>query len=436
MLVYGASGAGKTVVLHALARALATGATPREVQLYGLDFASGALRAIEALPHCGSVVGGDDQDLVLRLLRRFARALAERKRRAAAGEDVGSRLVLLLDGYGAFAATMERVDYGEPVQLVTRLAAEGRALRIHVVATADRRGEVPGALTGVAPMRLVLRMADADELLALGVPRSAAGAELPPGRGFLAEGLEFQVGLPGDLAAFGAAQRERCRGKRAPAVRTLPERVERGALPAPSAPLQAIVGLDDELLAPSVVDLGDSGLLVAGPHRSGRTTALATLASSLRAGASGLALHLLAPRRTPLADLDVWSTTAVGAEEVAASAARLAADGGAPMVVFVDDATELDAVSVDASLSALVRRGREAGVRLVAAVETQAALRTYGGWLSELRAEGHGLLLAPSGELDGDLLGVRLPRPTRDPIPGRGFLVKGGVARLVQVAGD
>jgi DNA segregation ATPase FtsK/SpoIIIE, S-DNA-T family len=76
-------------------------------------------------------------------------------------------------------------------------------------------------------------------------------------------------------------------------------------------------------------------------------------------------------------------------------------------------------------------------VRVLCACERQAAQRAFGGWLRELRKEEHGLLLAPDADVDGDLLGVRLPRRT-NPVfpPGRGYLVERGSIELVQVAAE
>ena len=55
----------------------------------------------------------------------------------------------------------------------------------------------------------------------------------------------------------------------------------------------------------------------------------------------------------------------------------------------------------------------------------------------ELRNDGHGLLLRPELDLDGELLGTRLPRGFRRSFPpGRGYLVDAGAAELVQVAVD
>ena len=436
LLVYGASGSGKTVLLQTLACALAEQASPSEMQLYGLDFASGELRDIEVLPHCGSVVRGDEEERVLRLLGGLGRALADRKQRPADEVAGLPRVVLLIDGYGAFASALDRVGYGEPVQLVARLAAEGRSLGIHVVATADRRADVPGALSGVVQQRIVLRLAAADEYAALGV-RGAAGAPPAAGRGFTGDGRELQVALAGDLEARGERLRSRSGGLRAPSIGTLAAHVPRDRMPAPPRPLQAVLGIDDESLQPFAVDFAEGHLLVSGPYRSGRTTTLATLAASLRAGAPDAALHLLAPRRSPLAELDVWTSVAVGLEAATEAAGRLAADDARPLVVFVDDATELAEGLAAPSLDALLARSRDEDIRLIAAAETNAAQRLFGGWLRDLRTEGRGLLLTPNVETDGDLLGVRLPRRGRGPFPpGRGFLVLRGASRLVQVAGD
>jgi S-DNA-T family DNA segregation ATPase FtsK/SpoIIIE len=86
-------------------------------------------------------------------------------------------------------------------------------------------------------------------------------------------------------------------------------------------------------------------------------------------------------------------------------------------------------------LETLARRSRDLDVWLVAASEAHAAHRTFGGWLRELRSEEHGLLLVPQVDIDGDLLGVRLPRRSSSAFPpGRGYLVRRGRVELVQVA--
>jgi S-DNA-T family DNA segregation ATPase FtsK/SpoIIIE len=88
-----------------------------------------------------------------------------------------------------------------------------------------------------------------------------------------------------------------------------------------------------------------------------------------------------------------------------------------------------------APLEPVVRRGRDVELRVLAAAERSAAQRAFAGWLRELRKEEHGLLLDPDLDVDGDILGTRLPRRS-SPVfpPGRGYLVERGSVELVQVA--
>jgi S-DNA-T family DNA segregation ATPase FtsK/SpoIIIE len=325
---------------------------------------------------------------------------------------------------------------------------------VHFVIAADRRGAVPNALAGIIPAKTVLRMADEDEFAALGVPvRAFRGAHLPPGRGFLPSGVELQIALAGgdasgegQAAAIGELAHElhgRYGAASAPAIEPLPAHIDRSALPAPTRPLRALVGIGDTELAPVYADLSDRHFLVLGPYRSGRSTALRTLVESLRQGNPEVDLHLLAPRRSPLTELGFWTSMADRPQSAEDAAARLAAAldqrpaDAPPVILVIDDGDELAESLAAPSLESMVRRGRDGDVRVICACERQAAQRAFGGWLRELRKEEHGLLLAPDADVDGDLLGVRLPRRSTPVFPqGRGYLVERGELQLVQVAAD
>ena len=349
LLVYGASGTGKTALLRLLAVSLAHRASPTELHLYGLDFATRGLHALEALPHCGSVIGGDDEERTARLFARLRAELERRKLllarrgvfslseyRASTDAEPLPRILVLLDGYAGFAAAFERVNLGELVDALPRLVGDGRPLGLHFAITADRRAALPNALAGIVPAKVVLRMADDDELAALGVPlKTVRGMQLPPGRGFLPGGTELQVALPGNdptgegqaaaVAEAAAEAAARWPGAAAPPIEPMPTRVELASLDPAPEPLAAALGLGDAELAPVTVDLSERHLLVAGPYRSGRSTALATLAGSLRASTPGVELHLLAPRRSPLVELELWDSVAAGHEDCDRRATELAA---------------------------------------------------------------------------------------------------------------
>ena len=457
LLVFGGGGSGKTTLLRTLAVALAQRSSPEELHVYGLDFATRALTALEALPHCGGVIAADDEERVERLLtqlrgtlerrkalfaQRGVLTLAELRRR---GDPAVPRIVVLLDGYGGFADAFFGVRGGELIDVFARLVAEGRPLGLHFAITSDRRGAIPNALAAIIPTKVVLRMAEEDEFVALGVSlKTVRSVTLPPGRGFLA-GHELQCAIVGadptaeaeaeSLAAVAQELRARHGEARAPEVRLLPLQVTMEDLPPPTKPLEAFVGIGNTELRPVAVDLAERHFLVVGPYRSGRTSALRLIVEALREAAPALELHLLAPRGGALAELDLWTSAAVGVEACEAGIERLAELAGEAAVLVLDDGEELVDSLAAPSLAGIGRRGRDAGVRMVAAVERQVALSTFSPWLVELRKQKYGLLLEPDLSVDGDILGVQLPRRTNPTFPvGRGYLVDRGTFELVQLA--
>ena len=103
--------------------------------------------------------------------------------------------------------------------------------------------------------------------------------------------------------------------------------------------------------------------------------------------------------------------------------------GATPVVVLIDDA---DAIEDAGTIPGLL--GRD-DVLVVAAGRSATLRKGYNHWTRALRDARLGVLLTPDVDLDGELLGARLPR--RSPVamvPGRGYVVNGGEATLAQVA--
>jgi DNA segregation ATPase FtsK/SpoIIIE, S-DNA-T family len=464
LLVFGASGSGKTSLLRAIAGSAALAAAPCELHVYGLDFATRGLRPLEALPHCGGVICGDEPERVIRLLHML-RAEAERRKRllstsAAAtiaehhlhGHERLPTLLVLLDGYPGFVSALERIDIGVHVDALRELVAEGRPLGIAFVIATDRQAGYLNALSASVVRRIVLRMATDEEYAMCGLARSVyAGARLPPGRGFTEGGFEVQCAIAGGdpsgagqaaaLAGIGASLRERHGGGDAAPVRLLPTRVPRGSLPPPARPLEAVVGIEDRGLEATRIDLDEGHFLVAGPRRSGRTTALAAFAISLRGSPEPPELHLLAPRRqSRLPDLGVWATVAVGLDDCMAGIERLAAEARERdrpcRVLVIDDGEELAEGAIP-DLDWIAQRGQEHGLRILVGAETHAAQRAFGGWLPLVLRERQGLLLDADPAVDGTILGaMQLPRRRGAWPAGRAYLVRRGAVELVQVAAE
>lgn len=462
LLVLGAGGSGKSTLLRSLAAAFASSWSPDMLHIYGLDFGSGALRPLQTLPHCGDVVPGEDLDRVGRLFSMLAAEVAQRRTLFAsrgvadlttldAGPDAEPRpprILVLLDGYAGFASAFERVDFGRLVDTLPRLVSDGRSVGLHFIISTDRRGAIPSAVAALIPTRVILRLAEADDYLALGLDaRSLKDVALPPGRGFI-DGREVQIALAGKTPAAreeSASLREiaaKWSGAERVApprpVNLLPTSLERSSLPTPAAPFSCTIGIAESTHEPVEIDLEHGHVVIAGPYRSGRSTALGTIALSLRSTTPDATMHLVAPRRSPLMDLDLWDRRIAGSEAASVYAEGLAGEleaASPPLLVFVDDADELTEGPVAYALEPLVRRGRDKALRFVAAAEAHALLRSFGGWLSEMRKDKQGILLDPDLDVDGDLLGVRLPRTNKTSWPpGRGYLVARGAMEIIQVA--
>lgn len=439
LLVYGAAAAGKTGALRTLARALAGREAVADLHMYAID-GGGGLADLEALPHCGSVVPVHDAERVVRLISRLRHEVSERKD----NRDPHPRLLLLLDDYGAFASAFEKVDHGEWIEALSRLYVEGRAVGVYAAISAERRAAVPGVVHAAARSRLVLRMGDADELHAAGARgvRQAPNST-PAGRGWI-DGVEVQVAFTERVSARDRSPRTDLtaaegRGGHGPgAIRYLPHELPAGSLPPSTAGRAVALGLRDRDLEPAFIDLAEGHLLVVGPRRSGRSTALATIARALGAGNPDLRAVLMAPRSTPLLDIELWSGAAQGVDECRRLIARLAEDGqrlSANDVLVIDDGEDLVDSDAGGELDVFVRSVARQGVCVLAALEVRAAHRTFAGWVHEMRRNRRGLLLEPDLDLDGELVGVRLHKPLATVhLPGRGFLVEDGLAELVQVA--
>jgi S-DNA-T family DNA segregation ATPase FtsK/SpoIIIE len=156
-------------------------------------------------------------------------------------------------------------------------------------------------------------------------------------------------------------------------------------------------------------------------------------------------LHLLsASRRTQLASLGIWTSVGLGVEASVELTKKIAARvregppaAGAGLVLLLDGAEDFNERGSMPDLDWLAGPGREHGVRLVVAVNNQAAPMIRQPWMTQVKNQLQGLLLNPDPTMDGLLLGVRLPPRKAGPMPpGRGYLVSRGSPELIQVGRD
>ncbi|WP_395245241.1 FtsK/SpoIIIE domain-containing protein [Agromyces sp. MMS24-K17] len=459
MVVFGTGGSGKSTALRTIAASAAMTTRGGPVQVYALDFGAGGLKALDALPHVGAVIPGDDEERVARLLRMLRDLVDERAVRYAAvnaatiteyrglaGRPDEPRVLLLIDGIGAFR---DQYEFGSAQATAwfaafTQVANDGRQVGVHVVMTGDRANAVPTSIASTVQRRIVLRLASEEEYLLLGVPKDILTPLSPPGRGILGD-QEVQLAVLGDSDNLAVQGRELVRlgdGMRRggigspPPVRRLPDRVRLDEL-APDTRGWPVLGLDDLTLGPAAVEPRGT-LMLSGPPGSGRTTALATIASSLRRSGA-VTTVFLAPRASGLSRKAGWTHQAIGATEVAALAGRLAerleADPASlgRVAVLIESVTDFTGGEAEFDLDRLIKAAVRADQFVVGEAETSTWSQAY--TLGQpFKAGRRGILLVPS-ELDPDLLGAPLGRLRRTDFPaGRGFVVTAGRAAKVQVA--
>jgi DNA segregation ATPase FtsK/SpoIIIE-like protein len=473
LVIAGAPRAGRSTALRTLAGSIARYTSSRDVHLYGLDCGNGALAPLVDLPHCGAVVTHNEAARVERLLAALLAEVARRQTlltqdgfgslaEQRAGVEPAERLpylVLLLDRWEGFTSALESLDGGALTDRVHQLLREGPGVGLRVVMTADRSG-LAGRLSTMVEDKLVMRMADRGDYTLAGLPPRALPESMPAGRAFRIDPVvELQFALldadpagraqVAALAAIARAATERDadvpRTLRPARVDVLPSRImvrevlalwAEAAMPPPGTPMWALVGAGGDELRPLGVDLDHDGpgFVIGGPSRSGRSTALRTVADSLLAG--GCDLVVITPRVSPLRALagqpgvvEVF-TGSPTAEEVLD---RLDACPG-PAAVLVDDGELLLDAACMPALETVLAEGRDGQRALVVAGTTAEMMNGYRGYIVEARRTKTGLLLAPEHPMEGELLGIKPPRSAVGPVPkGRGLLVIRGAYSAVQV---
>lgn len=454
------SRSGRSQTLRTLAGAVAGLTSAEDVHLHALDCGHGALAPLAALPHCGVVASRAEPDRVARLLERLTDEVARRRtiltragvadiaeqRASAEPLDRLPHVLLLLDGWEGFTAAFSESREGRLIEQVHLLLREGAAVGVHVLATGDR--SLATLRTGsLFERKLALRLPDRADLALLGLSARDVPDRLPDGRGILvADGTTVQIALLAPDPS-GAAQADALRRL---AARAAMPRAGRGPLRLDPLPTSidlarvwadhdlppgpwALLGVGGDRLGPIGLDLTRcAAAIIAGAPGSGRSTALRVVAESLLR--AGTPLVVLAPRRSPLRDLDGRSgvrAVVTDPHPTPEVLEPLVSDG--PVCVVVDDGELLRDAPAREVLRDLVRLGADQGRHLVLGGDSSLLAGGFTGWQSEAAGR-QGLLLSPQGPTEGDLIGVRLSRSQvgAASIPGRG-LAHVGDGRLTPV---
>ena len=425
LLLIGSAGWGPTDGLLAAATALAARSDSDETHIYGIDHGSGRLSALEALPYVGAIIPATDIDRQKRLLRHIRSEIE--LRRTSPG---GATTILLLDGIAGFKAAFDDQELMPYRDMLQEIAANGPQHGVFTAASADQNRVIPSALSGVLGKRLVFSLADSLEYGMVGIKGGAP--DLPRGRCIDPVTQEHVQVASIDESAIAAVAAAASLAARTPEpILSLPTHlpitaiVDAGSIE--DELWQVPIGVDDDTLSAATFALysGDH-FMVAGPNRSGRSSTLVALATTMRKLAPDLKILAICPRPSELRLQPSVNTVAKTISELGDLE-----PGDGHTLFLVDDAEELDDGGV---LTELIEKRTE-GFTVVAAGRTDALRGAHRHWTRSIRAGHRGLILRPFDSANGDVLGVRLPRTARPfKHPGRGYLVDGGSVSLIQVA--
>jgi S-DNA-T family DNA segregation ATPase FtsK/SpoIIIE len=491
-VVVGGPQSGKSTALRTLILAASVTHTPEQVQFYCLDFGGGTLAGLAALPHVGSVATRLEEDRVRRtvaevmtvLRRREGRfrelgidSMQEFRRRRAAGdpavadEDFGD-VFLVVDGWATIRGEFDTLE-----DTFSAIASQGLSYGVHLVVSASRWMEIRPVVKDLLGTRIELRLGDPsdseiDRKVANTVPLGRPGRGLSPDRLHMLIGIprldgtsstdDLSVGVADAVSAVSAVYP----GHQAPAVRMLPERVDRDAVVAaafgnrPPRPSEVAIGIDEAELAPVVLDFAaQPHLLAFADIESGKSTLLRTIVRGLMDNGrpSENKILLIDYRRSLLDEvsgnhLAAYATSGQQAEpfiqeladvmqgrvpgpDVTAQQLRDRSWWEGPDVYVVVDDYDMVAVASGNPLSPLIdllSQARDIGLHLIITRRSGGASRAlYDPVIARLKdLSVDGLAMSASKD-EGVLLGTvrSAPRP-----PGRGVLVTRGGERLMQVA--
>jgi len=223
VLIAGKTGSGKSTLLHALITNVALRYSPKEVELYLIDFKKGVefkTYATHNLAHARVVAIESEREFGISVLQRLDVELKTRgdKYRVAGAQDVASyraarpdedlpRMLLIVDEFQEFFIEDDKLAQ-EASLLLDRLVRQGRAFGIHVhlgSQTLSGAYSLARSTLGQMAVRVALQCSESDAHLILSEENSAARLLSRPGEAIyndangLVEGNHvFQVVWLGD----------------------------------------------------------------------------------------------------------------------------------------------------------------------------------------------------------------------------------------------
>jgi S-DNA-T family DNA segregation ATPase FtsK/SpoIIIE len=419
LLLVGAVGSGVTSALVLLGTVAATDGSGSH--LYVIDGRGDEAFGVFAnLPMCGGAVRLHERERLIRVISRLTDEVA---RRVAQPTAPRQPIVVLIDGLDAVRRALDDLDSLAELEMLDTILALGAAHDVVAVCAVDRIAAIPSTALAACAQRWVFHLTDPLDAATVGITAGDVPASVPGRIVIASTGLEAQL-MVGTLP-----MRPDADGPVPTRVECLSAQVSAGDLPLAES------RADDSLLPLGLrfgdgrvctVDVPDGEhLLIVGPSRSGRSTALQRIVCAWRDAYPDGWWRVIAPRRTVLHEQHRHRSLGEILDEIPSTGRVL---------IAIDDAEMVD--DVGGALAALAASRRH-GLLVVATGKPDSLRQSYGHWTAVVRRSRLGIVTSAANDLDGDLLGVTLPRRLPiPPRPGLVWLVADGDAVLTQVAVD
>jgi type VII secretion protein EccCb len=488
-VVFGASGRGKTTFLRTVITGLALTHSPDELHIYALDFGGRALTILSDLPHVGAIITSEEEERVLRALRKVNDIIDHRQvlfseakvnslesYNLAHPEKPLPAVLVVIDNFAEFKEYYEGL-MGPLISIIR----EARAYGVHFLISADLPNALTGKLYNLITERFTLKLSDPSEysdIVGRGVPADLSAV---PGRGYVRVGkmpLEFQTALtftPSENDPDGLAKISKMctrmaeiwdgqwKGEKPSTIETLPLRyslenlLKQATLPEVRR-INAVMGIDDRSLEPALIDIERQGphMMVIGQPFSGKTTTLRTMMLSVASSYTpdevvmvliDYSRKLWKASETSLADLPHVIQTIEDLEQLDEFYENLVNECAEfetkprrrKIMIFIDnydaftDESSRKKMTFFENISGLIRKYQTSGVYLIVA-GSLAILSSSDDLRKVFAAPNFGIALKSADAVNR--LNGKFPRSLADAdLPmGRAFTVRSGITNMLQIA--